>query len=509
MKFDIKKKTKKAFDVLSYSVGYGLGGGVTQVFTLYYMGFLVFAMGLPPLAAGAVIAVGKIWDGFIDPAMGIAVDRTKSRFGSCRPWLLASVVPVFFTYFMLWCAFGIDNTVGKFFYFIFAQILFSTAFSIGTVPYEALLPKIVGSYRERTTYSSFKMVFSGLFSVVGNFIYQSFIDVETAEEYAGLDADFMKMGLVLGVMFAIPLLLTFLGTKEKNVVPTVLDDAPNSLKGVFKSYGELLRCKLYRRCYFLTMLSAFIYYAISVSIVTFVFMVYTNKNYEFSILGIAISFTLSFLVINVRDAFEMSFFIPNVLMMRKKNKHRPFLVDLPLLFVGSLIFLFVAPNSTPLPVFLIGIAFNGAGVSCMNFVPNALMPDLVDVDELITGKRREGTNTGLVSLGKQVVQGLSFLVFGIVLTLFGLSDETKVSPESYTDGGLAALKIMLSVIPIVGGIIMYIISKRYNLDAKNHDLMRQKIAEKRQNGSVPVSDEENKIFTDITGLKKEELWINN
>ncbi|MDR3264170.1 MAG: MFS transporter [Clostridiales bacterium] len=506
--FNAKDFFRKAWKIGSYSSGYALGGGVVQVFTLYYMGFLMFGMGLPPLMAGAVIAIGKIWDGFIDPAMGLAVDNTKTRFGSCRPWFLISAVPIFFTYFMLWYCFGIGSVNGKFFYFLFAQILFSTAYSMGTVPYDALLPRMIDNYDERTNYSSARMVFSGIASVGGNYIYQLLIPVTKVEDYAGLDAQFMKLGLILGAVFAVPLLITFIGTKEKARpvnIEAQRNDSPKNLRDVFKNYGELLKSKIYLKCYLLTMLAAFIYYAMSISLVIFVLLVYKNPEYKITLGSLVIPFTLSFLVVNLRDFFEMGLFIPNVLIMKKYNKHRPFLIDLPLLFVGSAILLFVSPQ-VPLFIYLIGVGFIGAGVSCLNFVPNSLMPDLTDIDEMVSGKRREGTNAGLISLGRQVVQGLSFLVFGIVLKVFNLSEDNAASAEA-TFGNLAALKIMLCVIPIVGGAIMYIISRKYNLDAKSHSFIKAKIAEKHQSGCAEISADERKTLTDITGIPYEQMWI--
>ncbi|MDR3292668.1 MAG: MFS transporter, partial [Clostridiales bacterium] len=316
-----KSFLKKAWKITSYSTGYALGGGVTQVFTLYYMGFLMFAMGLPPLLAGAVIAIGKIWDGFIDPIMGILVDRTKTRFGSCRPWFLASAIPVFLSYFMLWYCFGIEGNLGRFFYFLFAQFCFSTAYSMGTVPYEAILPKIVDSYNERTNYSSLRFVFSGIASVGGSFIYSAMIPAETVEEYVGMDMNFMKMGLVLGAIFAIPLLITFIGTKEKPRIDTI-SRQKDSLKSTFKSYGELLKSKLYVKCYILTMLGAFLYYAIAVTLVIYVLLIYGNRHYDnFPIFG---TITLALLVVNIRDLFESALFVPNFFIMKKFGKHRPF-----------------------------------------------------------------------------------------------------------------------------------------------------------------------------------------
>ncbi|MDR2046699.1 MAG: MFS transporter [Clostridiales bacterium] len=504
-KKSLKNVLNKTWRVLSYSAGYGLGGGVTQVFTLYYMGFLTFAMGLNPLAAGAVVAVGKIWDGFIDPMMGLAVDRTRTKLGACRPWFLAAAVPVFFTYFMLWYSFGVSDGVGRFFYFLAAQILFSTAFSMGTVPYEAILPKITDSYGERTNYSSVRMVFSGLFSVGGNYIYQLLIPAETAAEYAGMQDNFLKLGLILGAVFAVPLLVAFAGTKEK--IPKMQAPLPKvSLKSVFATYGDILRSKLFRRCFTLTMLGSFIYYVISISLVTFVLLIYKNTTYNLSIGPLAIPVTLSFLVVNIRDAFEMSFFIPNVVMMKKVNKHRPFLIDLPLLLTGCVILLFVTPE-LGVVFYFISVAFIGAGVSCLNLVPNSLMSDLADVDELISGKRREGANAGLVSLGRQVVQGLSFLVCGAVLEAFGLSDETAVSPDKAGPLSLAALKIMLCAIPIIGCAIMFVISKTYGLTPVSHALIKEKIARKHADGRAELSDSDKRTLCAVTGLRSDDMWI--
>jgi Na+/melibiose symporter-like transporter len=237
-----------------------------------------------------------------------------------------------------------------------------------------------------------------------------------------------------------------------------------------------------------------------------VLLVYTNKIYEFSIGVAVIALPLSFWVVNIRDAFEMSFFLPNVFVMKKYNKHRPFLIDLPLLFIGCVILLFITPK-VPLIIYFISVAFIGAGVSCLNFVPNTLMPDLTDVDELIYGKRREGTSAGLVSLGKQVVQGLSFLIFGIILSIFDLSDESKISPEKADIGSLTAMRIMLCVIPILSGGVMYFISRKYNLDAKSHDLIKAKIQEKHLSGSASITKSQQKIFSDITGIPYGEMWI--
>ncbi|NCA67982.1 MAG: MFS transporter, partial [Clostridia bacterium] len=172
-------RRKKLFNMLSYSSGDLLGGGVLQVTQMYYLSFLLYVMGLDPLLAALVPAIGKIWDGVTDPIMGVIVDRTRTKYGSCRPWFLIAVVPIFVTYFLLWYSFGIASQWGMFIYFSFAYILFSTAYTIAVVPYEALLPRMVDSYDERTNYSSLRMIFSGIGCVASTYIYERIVATET------------------------------------------------------------------------------------------------------------------------------------------------------------------------------------------------------------------------------------------------------------------------------------------------------------------------------------------
>jgi Na+/melibiose symporter-like transporter len=493
---------KKLWHVTAYSVGFALDGGVGQVLSLYYMYFLMFAMGLSPVQAGLVTGLTKVWDGIIDPVIGVLVDKTHTKWGKCRPWLLASVIPIFVTYSLLWTDLGIQGQWARFAYFIVAYILFSTASSIGIVPYDALLPRMVDDYNERTDYSSYRMIFSGVVGVGSTYIYEALIPVQTTADYVDYIGNFRILGLVLGAMFALPLLVTFLGSKERK-----RDDAPAVEKiGIletFRSYGQLLRARLYRKCYALTLMGAFSQYALITTLVIFVLLVYSNLPINVPVIGG--TFSLTFLTVTLKDAIESVFFIPNVVGMKKRSKHFPLWFDLPILAAGLVILLFVTP-STPVWLFLLGVALMGAGSSCLGFVPAALMPDLPDVDEMIYGTRREGVSAGLVKMGKQVVQGLSFLLFSVLLTVFGLDADTA-NPDMASFGTMAAVKIMLCALPLVLAMVMLVLSQGYKLDAASHGQIKAAIAEKRETGSATVTEEQKALFADIAGLPYETLWI--
>ncbi len=494
MHSDRTLKRKKLLGMLSYSSGDMLGGGVLQVIQMYYLSFLLYVMGLDPLLAALVPAIGKIWDGITDPVMGVIVDRTRTRFGSCRPWFIISVVPIFVTYFMLWYSFGIATQLGMFLYFSFAYILFSTAYTIAIVPYEALLPRIVESYDERTNYSSLRMVFSGVGCVLSTWIYERIVATEKLS-FANVN-DFIILGLVLGVFFTIPMITTFFGTEEKHnpSIPKAVN-----IKSVFREYGEILQNKLYKKYYALALSGAFVSSALAAALVMFVYMVFGNVQ------NFVLSFTLVFCVINIKGAFEISFFIPNVLMMKKYNKHRPYLVDLPLIIIFSIMVIFVNPGTSPW-WYIAACVIGGMGSSCLAFVPYTLLPDLSDVDELINGKRREGVSAGLTTMGRKIVGGLSLTLFGVILKLFGL-EAGEVTPETVNPNAIIAVKIMLCGVPVICSIIMLIVSKTYDLDSKAHRKIKDAISLKKQYGFVDIPEEDILLFEKITGFSRERLWI--
>ncbi len=493
---DKKISNKKLFGMLSYAAGDTMCGGVGQVISAYYLTFLLYVVGLNPILAGLVTGIGKFWDGISDPIMGVAVDRTRTKWGACRPYFLISVIPLFFTYFMLWYGWGIEGEIGKFVYFAFAYIAFSTAFTIAAVPYEALLPKMIDGYQERTNYSSLRMIFSGVGCVLSTYIYEWLVPSATLSP-ANIP-NFRNLGLVLGVFFALPMLFTFFGTKEN---PTPLSSQKMTLKMVLLHYKEVLQSKTYRKYFALNLCGAFVSSAVLSSLMVFLYITYGN------IQNLFLTFSLSFIVINLKGAIEIAFFPINVILMKKFNKHRPYLIDVPLIIASSIIILFVTPQ-TPIWVFLIAMAFLGAGTSCLGFVPMTLLPDLADVDELIHGKRREGSNAGLTTMGKKIVSGLAITVFGLILGIFGLN--TNGGTESSTAVGtnaIVAVKIMFCVIPLVVCSVMLLISRTYKLDERRHSLIKNLLKRKEVGEEITFTEEEVKACEEVSGHKFETLWI--
>jgi Na+/melibiose symporter and related transporters len=466
------------------------------VLSLYYLTFLIFVAGLSPLQAGLVTGIAKVWDGIIDPPIGVLVDRTRTKFGASRFWMLLAVVPTFVAYFCLWNFFGIQSQAGKAVWFVFASMLWSLAFSMSAIPYEALLPKIVSGYSERTNFSSARMIFSGVACVATTYIYEWLIPVSKERPLSpGFAPNFTTLGLVLGVFFALPILTTVFGVKE----PPRLNTPPITLRSIFTDYREVLKSKIYRKYYLISLCGLFVSNSVTTSMVLFAYLVYGN------IANFVWAFTLVFVVVNLKGAIEIAFFVPNVVMMKKYNKHRPYLVDLPFIIAAAVMILFLDSSTSPW-LYVIATMIIGGGVSCLGFVPMTLLPDLSDVDEMISGMRREGVNAGLITFGKQIVYGITLAITGAILEAFGLSSETS-SPATATPSSVWAVKIIYAVIPIVFSTAMIIMSINYGLDKKSHSIVKRLIDEKRSTGTASASDEEKLICEKLSGMSYDELWV--
>lgn len=479
----------------AYSAADMFGGGAILIIQTYFLAYLTFVEGLNPAFAGLCIMIGRIWDGISDPIMGVIVEKTRTRFGSVRPYLLLGAVPVFITFFMLWYSFGINSLTAKVVYYTFAYVLFSTAYTIIIIPYDSLLPRMVDSYSERTNYISMRMIFSGVACVTSTYLFEFIINNNGNTSLSpDLKGNFALMGLILGMFYAIPILACFLGTKEQER-PANLEKTP--LIEVFKQYKDVLRSSSYRKFYIMTVSSAFMAGMIVTGTSFFSYIILSQDK----IIGLSVITV----ILTIKGITEIGFFPVNVLMMKKYNKHMPYKVDIPFIILAGIIALFIPPNSSAIP-FIISILFLGVGVSCLGFVPMVLLPDLTDIDELISGKRREGICSGLSTLGRKVASGVSMLITGIILAAFGLNAD-RPSDAIQTTSTMWGVKIVYSVIPIVFCVIILLIVMTYRINQKNHTMIKEKIREKRLNGFATLSEEEKRECERLSGIRYENLWI--
>ena len=163
--------------MIGYNSASILFGGGGHIISLYFLSFLTEVEGLDPKQAGLVLLFGLVWDAITDPAMGLITDRTRSRFGRHRLYILLGIAPIAVSYFMLWNSFGLSS-LGRdgvtMTYYVIAYMLFSTATTIVAVPHTAMLPELAPQYFLRTQYKSVEYLINSV-GMTSSFVLASLI----------------------------------------------------------------------------------------------------------------------------------------------------------------------------------------------------------------------------------------------------------------------------------------------------------------------------------------------
>ena len=146
-----------------------LGFSLTNtILNVYLALFLTDVVGLKPAIAAVAFFVGSTWDYINDPIVGYIADRTRTRWGRRRPFLLFGALPFALAYVLMWLRPPFDSQVLLAVYYAVAYVLFDSAATFVYMPFYALTPELTSNYDERTALTTYRMFFSIVGSLVGN-----------------------------------------------------------------------------------------------------------------------------------------------------------------------------------------------------------------------------------------------------------------------------------------------------------------------------------------------------
>src|SRR3954452_6913407 len=140
-----------------YSLGDAAANFVFQTMILFQLSFYTDTLGITAAAAGTLLLVGRLWDGFFDPMMGVMADRTNTRWGKFRPWVIWTAVPWAVVMVLAYTNPGLGST-GNLVWACVTNVLLMTLYSANNTPYSAMSGVMTGDLNERTSLSSFRFV---------------------------------------------------------------------------------------------------------------------------------------------------------------------------------------------------------------------------------------------------------------------------------------------------------------------------------------------------------------
>ena len=224
-------------------------GGGGYIISMYFTIFLTNVVGMELRYATFIMMIATVWDGVNDPIMGLITDRTRSKYGRHRRYLLLSIPPLIVSYIMLWNSFGIDGkehpTIAVC-YYAFAYILYKTAYTMVDVPHTAMLPTLAPEYNKRTQYTSVSYIFNSVGMVPSYIILLIFLSVFGSSDGLSKTSKmpFLLTGIVLAIVYACAIFATFKTCKE----PSSLDEElpPLDIKFAINEYIQVFRNKSFR-----------------------------------------------------------------------------------------------------------------------------------------------------------------------------------------------------------------------------------------------------------------------
>ncbi len=438
---------------LTTRIGYGIGDIAICLYWsgvgLYLLYFYTDVVGISPSLAGLIYGIGMSWDAITDPFMGYVAERTRTRWGVYRPYLLFGNIPLALSFVLLFWVPPFEGTM-LFLFLLFANILHRTCFTLVSVPFSSLTPRITSDSQERTNLTGFRMMGAQTgTNLMALFAFPIIFWVGGEDESMG----FIVLALVAGLSALLIHAITFLTVKEPSNDQGI-ERVSGSLKEAARAIGKNMP--------FWLVFSA----TLIVGITTIFFgnnLIYYTKYalnlHEHQGTILFTSGIVAFLSI------PFWWFISN-----KIGKKFTWLISSSITLLAFIIFYIYEIDTLSELLFL--VAFIGFGSGAGGILFWSMLPDTIEYGEVHTGIRSESSLYGFMTFAQKGSIAFAIIILGMVLDMIGFQ-ANEVQAEST----LTNMKLIMTLIPSVGIATSLVIIYFYPIDVKMHKNLLKKLQE--------------------------------
>ena len=424
-------------------IGYGSGDFAINLYwqglSLYLFYFYTDVLGLPNYLAGLIYAIGSLWDALTDPAMGYVAERTRSRWGRYRPYLLFTPIPLALSYLLLFWKPDTTSITLLALVALAGQFLFRLCFTIISTPYSSLMARMTTSSEDRAGFAGARMLFAylGGFGVV--------VLAGLLLERADNDAQgFFWLAVVSGVLASVILWLCFAASQEPPETPET-QTAHLSLRQTWQSMRA--------NTPFLIVFAAILFMVLGATVISKTVLYLFEYEMNDRAAG-----QQTLLLIAVIGLAVVPFWTWVTL---KTSKRFVWMAGSAIASVGLVALLFNPAQSSQIVQLNYIVISIGTGAYAVTFW--GMLPDTIEYGEWRSGARVESMIFGSVTFAQKAAVAASAVMLGFLLDVIGYQAGAVQSAET-----LSGLRMIIVLVPLAGIILSVLAMIYYPLSPRRH-----------------------------------------
>lgn len=432
---------------------------------------LVQDLGFAAILWGIIQFAPRVFDALTDPIMGFISDNTKSKWGRRRQYILVGGIIMGLSYVAMWQLHKESGVTYNFIYFLSWSLVFYLGYTIFSVPYVALGYEISDNFHERTQVMAIAQFIGQWAWVIAPWFWVILYDPKWFPDGAAQGVRDLSIWVAIPCSLFAIIPALFIKQKStldrKDFLPITAGYIKKSLGGIFTSAFEAFKIKQFRKISAATFL---IYNSFNI-IASFTFLIIVNYLFNGNpadagnwpaMHGSVGALITSFLV------------IPTITLMSKKlGKKKAFIISQLISIIGYILFWFLFVPGKPY-LFLYALPFHSFGIGSLFTIMMSMTADICDLDELETGKRREGVLGAVYWWMVKLGFAIAALMGGLILTIVGF-DANNV-----TESAITGMRLFYTILPIAGVLGAIWVMRDYNITEERSQEIKEQLTLKRK-----------------------------
>jgi len=442
---------------ISYGIGQ-MGDSIPfNVFYIYFLFFLTDVAGVSPGIAGMVSLIAVLWDAITDPVIGYLSDNSKSKYGRRRPLMLIGSIPLAISLLLLFTSVDFNETY-KNIYYIAVSMVFWTSYTAYVIPYFALGAEITQDFNERNSLRTYASVFMYTAVLIASAA-PMWIVGSVGARGGTAQMGWTVVGGVFGVLTFIAIFACWRSTRGQEII--VVQETSQEKENIFKTYMSTLKLKPYRYIITSVLLLAA---TTAMGSTAIVYLMSSN-------MGLNEGQQSLFWIVNTASAIV---WLPLInYSANKYGKKATYITFITFSAVIMGVFMITGFGSfTSLMAYALIFSFGMATFWTLSY---SMMYDCCELDEFVSGQRREGAITSLTSFFQKLGAAGAMWFTGLILESTGYVGSASVQTESALKGIVMACTIIPAGVALAGALILI----KYPLNEKRFEELKEAVELKK------------------------------